>query len=92
MVQVNERVDVVSFFESYVMGDLGPDGSSNPMLKADAIRFVRTWRNHLPEDALGAALAAIIPLINHESVVVSTYAAGSVSIFFFFFFFCCWVR
>jgi hypothetical protein len=47
----NQFVDVVSFFAAQVLPEL-QSGSAHDVLKADAFKFVTTFRNQLPKEAI----------------------------------------
>jgi exportin-2 (importin alpha re-exporter) len=44
--EVNDQLDVMEFFTSQILPELNePNMSARPMLKADAVKFVSTFRN-----------------------------------------------
>lgn len=49
--------------------------NENPVLKADAIKYVMVFRTQLQRDALISCLPGLIRLLTSETQVVHTYAA-----------------
>lgn len=72
----NMLVDVVLFFTdniaSYLVGD------ANPILKADAIKFILTFRNQLTKDQLLTTFPLLIKHLSNPNPVVYTYAAVTI--------------
>jgi exportin-2 (importin alpha re-exporter) len=52
--------------------------SARPIIKADCIRFVSTFRSHLPDNALLALFPALVRLLGAPSNVVHSYAASCI--------------
>lgn len=50
---------------------------SLPVLKADALKYVMTFRNILPPEMLIGSLPFLVQLLKAESQVVHTYAANT---------------
>lgn len=77
---VNALVDVVMFFSEHVVQDLSfkSDFSPNPVIIADAIKFLHTFRNQLTREQLLSVLPILIPHLNSETAVVHTYAASTI--------------
>ncbi|KAJ1668693.1 importin-alpha export receptor [Coemansia sp. RSA 1813] len=75
--RVNELVNVPDFFTSQIVQHLQDTGSDShaPILKADAIRFVNTFRSQLPREMLAQALPLLGNHLAHPNPVVSMYAA-----------------
>lgn len=77
----NSLVDVVRFFSEHVASDLSAaPGSVHPIIVADAIKFLHTFRNQLTKDQLLAVIPMLSPHLAHsgDSVVVQTYAAATI--------------
>ena len=49
-----------------------------PVLKADALKFLTTFRSQIPKDACLRIFERLIALLGSESNVVHTYAATAV--------------
>ncbi|KAJ1797735.1 importin-alpha export receptor [Coemansia sp. RSA 2399] len=75
--KVNELVNVPDFFTSQIVQHLQDVGSDShaPIIKADAIKFVNTFRSQLPREMLVQALPLLGNHLAHPSPVVSMYAA-----------------
>jgi exportin-2 (importin alpha re-exporter) len=72
----NALVDVISFFSQHVFSDLSaPPGSTHPILQADAIRFLYTFRNQLTKEQLLSVLPVLVGHLGSENYVTYTYAA-----------------
>lgn len=77
--QVNEAVNVMDFFQKYVLPELQEaDHGARPMVKATAIKFVQTFRNQFSKDNLTALMPLLVHCLSSPSVVVHTYAAAAV--------------
>ena len=75
----NELVNLVEFFTGHVLPELGAETINNlPVLKADSLRYVVTFRSQLGKDLLLKALPHVIKLLRSNSQVVHTYAAHTV--------------
>lgn len=69
----NMLVDVVRFFTDHIASYLVSD--ANPILKADAIKFILTFRNQLTKEQLLVTIPLLINHLNVSNPVVYTYAA-----------------
>jgi exportin-2 (importin alpha re-exporter) len=78
---INELVPIGEFFAAQILPELadfnvGPTGHA--IIKADAIRFVATFRQHIPATEYPALMARLAVAITSEETVVRTYAAHAV--------------
>jgi exportin-2 (importin alpha re-exporter) len=74
--QTSSLVDVTDFFRGNIAPDLqSSETDENPVLKADAIKYVLVFRQQLPRDVLLASLPLIINHLKASSPVVHSYAA-----------------
>ncbi|CAH1253654.1 CSE1L [Branchiostoma lanceolatum] len=74
--QASELVNLTDFFTSHIATELqAPNVNEHPVLRADAIKYVTTFRTHLSHDHLKACLTLLIGHLCAESGVVHTYAA-----------------
>jgi exportin-2 (importin alpha re-exporter) len=73
-------VDVVQFFSEHVVQDLSVKSaaSPHPIIVADAIKFLHTFRNQLTREQLISVLPLLAPHLNSEVYVIYTYAAITV--------------
>lgn len=80
MTTTNSLVDVVRFFSEHVVQDLQPNPSPpvHPIIVADAIKFLHTFRNQLNKEQLLQVIPMMLPHLRSESVVVHTYAAATI--------------
>lgn len=69
----NMLVDVVQFFTNNIASYLVEDAS--PILKADAIKYIMTFRNQLTKEQLLTTIPLLINHLKMENVVVHTFAA-----------------
>lgn len=77
--EVRELVNVTEFFNANIASDLqSPNVNEFPVLKADAIKYLITFRQMLPPETINAALPCLINLLKAESQVVHTYAAYAI--------------
>ncbi|TRY97477.1 hypothetical protein DNTS_008211 [Danionella cerebrum] len=74
--QANELVNLSEFFINHILVDLkSPNVNEFPVLKADAIKYVMTFRSQLPKEQLLQAVPLLVSHLQAESIVQHTYAA-----------------
>lgn len=75
-VSISQLVNVEKFFEDNIVSDLLDEnrGLGPHILKADALRYITTFRNHISLNTLVHRLPTIAKHIMSENVVVRTYA------------------
>ncbi|GAA5958061.1 hypothetical protein JCM21900_003574 [Sporobolomyces salmonicolor] len=72
----NALVDVIKFFSDHILADLqAPAGSVHPIIQADAIKFLYTFRNQLTKEQLLSVLPLLVPHLQNPGFVIHTYAA-----------------
>ena len=77
--QTNQLVDLVDFFSQHIVSELQQANVNELMvLKADAIKYLMTFRNHLPREAILVSIKSLINLLRSNSIVVHSYAANAV--------------
>lgn len=77
--EVSQLVNLTDFFKTNIIVDLeGPSVNDVPVLKADAIKYVMTFRNVLPREVLLTSFPCFMHLLKAESQVVHTYAASAI--------------
>jgi len=76
----NALVDVVLFFSEQVVQDLSGKNATtpHPVIVADAIKFLHTFRNQLTREQLISVLPLLVPHLNSEVSVIYTYAATTI--------------
>uniref|UniRef100_A0A8C2DYI6 Exportin-2 n=1 Tax=Cyprinus carpio TaxID=7962 RepID=A0A8C2DYI6_CYPCA len=74
--QANELVNLCEFFVNHILVDLkSPSVNEFPVLKADAIKYVMTFRSQLPKEQLLETVPLLVAHLQAESIVQHTYAA-----------------
>lgn len=74
--QTSELVNIVDFFRTQIAPELqSPNINDQPVLKADAIKYVMVFRQQLPADVLVACVPLLVNLLLSSSHVVHSYAA-----------------
>jgi len=77
--QTNQLVDLVDFFSQHIVNELQQANVNELMvLKADAIKYLMTFRNQLPREAILVSIKSLIDLLRSNSIVVHSYAANAV--------------
>ena len=72
----NSLVNVGEFFQTHILPSLRSDPNSEmPLLKADAIKFLYTFRGQIPKEILLGVLPLLINHLTAKDFVVKTYAA-----------------
>jgi len=72
--QTSELVNIVEFFNTHILADIKAAGGV-PIIKADVIKYLMTFRNQLPVPVLQSAIPDLIVCLKSDTVVVHTYAA-----------------
>ncbi|XXG74047.1 hypothetical protein AAC387_Pa07g2868 [Persea americana] len=74
-----DLVEVESFFATVIVPELkAQDVNGFPMLKADALKFFTTFRNHIPKPVAVTMMPDVIRFLQSESNVVHSYAANCI--------------
>ncbi|XP_031504230.1 exportin-2 [Nymphaea colorata] len=75
----NDLVDVESFFKAVIDPELKcGDVNSQPMLKADALKFFTTFRSRIPKSLALELVPHVVRFLTAESNVVHSYAANCI--------------
>ncbi|KAF1990883.1 Cse1-domain-containing protein [Aulographum hederae CBS 113979] len=73
---VNSHVNIVDFFQKHITDDLASE--SHPILTVDAIKFVYTFRNQLPQQLWLSTFPLLVQHLGSPNYVIYTYAAIAV--------------
>ncbi|XP_065835695.1 exportin-2-like [Oscarella lobularis] len=75
--KASDLVDITDFYVSHIQPHLqSKEVDEFPVIKADAIKYLTTFRNILPRECLLTAIPHLIHLLQSKSVVVHSYAAN----------------
>ena len=75
---VNEKLDVLGFFEKNVATDLVKTEEVQPILKVDAIKYLHNFRSQLTKDQWAMAFPLLVQHLASPYYVIYTYAAIAV--------------
>lgn len=74
--QTSQLVSIPQFCQEQILPELERvDVNELPVLKADAIKYIMTFRSILPKEMVVATLPQLVRHLTSESAVVHTYAA-----------------
>lgn len=77
--QINELVNITEFYQNHVLPELqNQDVNRLPILKAEAIKYVISFRSALPFDAVKLCVPDLTRLVTAQSSVVHSYAAAAI--------------
>lgn len=77
--QTSQLVSVPQFCQQHVLTELErPDVNDLPVLKADAIKYIMTFRSILPPEMVVGTIPQLIKHLLSESAVIHTYAACTI--------------
>lgn len=77
--KTSELIDVIQFYESTILPDLAEQDVNNfPVIKADDMRYISTFRQQLPKDVLLNSLSHLTRYMCSNVPVVHTYACHAV--------------
>ncbi|CAA3004933.1 exportin-2, partial [Olea europaea subsp. europaea] len=76
-VSISPHVNIEKFFEDNIVNELVNDteGLGPNILKADALRYITTFRNHIPIGTIANRLPLVIKHLVSSNAVVRTYAS-----------------
>ncbi|CAM9270853.1 unnamed protein product [Discosporangium mesarthrocarpum] len=78
----NEYMDILEAFTSHILPEIqNPDVNARPIVRADCLKFVYTFRNQFPVEHLSALMPLLIAHLGSEHTVVKTYAVMAVERF-----------
>ena len=77
---INKLVPIDQFFQSQIVPELGSE-DSHYVIKADALKFLVTFRLQIPAMNFMNILPSVIKLLASEEVVVHSYAANCIEKF-----------
>jgi exportin-2 (importin alpha re-exporter) len=77
--KASELIDITQFYTVTVLPDL-TDGDVNsfPILKADSMRYIATFRQHLSKDILINAISNLVRFLTSKEPVVHTYSCHAI--------------
>ena len=77
--QTSDLVNVAEIFTAQCLTELSaPNINKQPVLRADAIRYLMTFRGVLPRELLITSLPLLVLHLTATSIVVHTYAANCI--------------
>ncbi|GBG29239.1 Exportin-2 [Hondaea fermentalgiana] len=77
--EVNPNINVNEFFSQLILPELTSSNvDSQPVVKADVIKFFATFRNQMPKEMVVQILPQLVALLKASSFVVHTYAAQAI--------------
>lgn len=77
--QTSQLVSIPQFYQDQIVQELQrPDVNELPVLKADAIKYIMTFRSILPKDIVISTLPQLTRHITSESAVIHTYSACAI--------------
>lgn len=78
--KVNELVNITEFYQGHILPELqNQDVNHLPILKAEAVKYVISFRSVLPFEAVKVCVPDMIRILTAESAVVHTYAADAIN-------------
>jgi exportin-2 (importin alpha re-exporter) len=82
--ELTDYVDLATFYSAHIQPEISTpaeqSGSDTErfLVKADALRFVATFRHHLPVEALAQLIPHVGQFLSADNVVLHTYAAHAI--------------
>ena len=79
---LNPEVNILDIFDTHVLPELhDPDVNARPIVKADAVKMICTFRSHFPVAFLVELMPHLIRLLSSQYIVIQTYAAMTIERF-----------
>jgi exportin-2 (importin alpha re-exporter) len=76
--EVNKFINVMEVFAAHVLPEIGGDVNAQPIVRADCLKFVTTFRNQFSREQWGALMPLLVKHFASSHAVVATYAAMAV--------------
>lgn len=77
--KASELIDVTQFYETTILPELNDqDVNSLPVIKADCMRYISTFRQQLPKETVLQTFPNLIRYLTSEMPVVNTYACHAI--------------
>lgn len=77
--KASELIDVTQFYESTILPELNDqDVNGLPVIKADCMRYISTFRQQLPKETVLQSFTNLIRCLTSEMPVVHTYACHAI--------------
>lgn len=73
-----DQINILDMYSLHIVGEIAAQSSSHPIILADAIKFVCTFRNHIPPEELVKLLPLLGWHLGNTEVVIRTYAAACI--------------
>lgn len=74
-----EFVDIMEFYKMHVLPELQGTMKGNPVIKADCIKYLMTFRSIIPAEELRTAVNLLISFAGSPLHVVHSYAAAAIN-------------
>ncbi|KAF2354137.1 Exportin/Importin Cse1-like [Trinorchestia longiramus] len=76
--KINSLVDIADFYSNHIFPELQNDDVNDlPLVKAECIKYLISFRSALPQECVKAALPHLVRILGARSVVVHSYAAAA---------------
>jgi exportin-2 (importin alpha re-exporter) len=73
---LNPDMNILTIFQTHILPEIHSDiKSTHPIVKADTIKLICTFRSHFPLEFLLELLPHLIRYLSSDEVVIQTYAA-----------------
>ena len=78
--QTNQLVNLGDFCSAHILPELQnyANTAEFPILKADCVKYVLTFRSQLPPETVKSCMPALVQLLKFPAVVLHTYAAAAI--------------
>lgn len=76
--QINAAVDINDMVAQHILPELSGDINKLPLIRADCIKLLSTFRNQLPLETMCTVFPLVINHLASESQVVQSYAANCI--------------
>jgi exportin-2 (importin alpha re-exporter) len=73
--EINPRVNVIDFFQNHVQSDLTGGGTTQPILRVGAIKYLYNFRSQLSKEQWHGAFPMLAGHLGDSNYVVYTYAS-----------------
>jgi exportin-2 (importin alpha re-exporter) len=76
--QLNAAVDINDMVGQHILPELAGNVNKLPVIRADCVKFLATFRNQLPLEVMRTVMPLVINHLAAESPVVQSYAANCI--------------
>jgi len=73
--EINSRIPFQAILQEHILPELGQYPNNQPVIQADILKFISTFRNQIPGEHYGAIIGQCVRMLESKYYVVNSYAS-----------------